>query len=191
MKKILLGLLLSAPIAGALAVDYDLQTCMFNNGLPMHPQSCESLRKRAAEQSLEQEKNKRRAAENRAIADKNREAAEAAQAIERARQDEERAAHKRKEAERIATFHREQDERDREYAAEIKAAEASEAKKKAACGTDYRNLQIGMQITRAQQCVASFKMTSQINRADGVISTYQSGRLYAHVMDGKIVSWGK
>jgi Rps23 Pro-64 3,4-dihydroxylase Tpa1-like proline 4-hydroxylase len=164
---------------------------MFNNGLPMHPQSCESLKKRAAQQVVDDEKYKQRAAEQRAVADKNREAAEISRAIEKARQEEAHAVFKKKEAERSATIKREQDERDREYAAEIKNAADNEAKRKALCGLDYRNIQIGMQITRAQQCVANFKITGQLNRADGVVTTYHSGRFYAHVMDGKIVAWGK
>ena len=71
---------------------------------------------------------------------------------------------------------------------EKRAAENTRAKKER-CGTDYGAPRIGMTIERAQDCVGNFKLVSQLNRADGVVSTYSSGRVHLHVMNGKVGAW--
>lgn len=78
----------------------------------------------------------------------------------------------------------------RELAAQ-KAAVVKENDTKNRCGDDYRRPRIGMTVVRAQECVGKFSMTGQINRADGVISTYMGSGMFLHVMDGKVVSWGR
>lgn len=169
----------------------DLQRCLYNNGRPMEGHVCEILRKDAQKKRAEAEVSRRQqAVRNEAYAKQQAEQA-AAQAAERQERDAASLVRKQKEEERIAEFRREQDKRDRAEAAEQKAAMNKQALRKAECGADYQTIQIGMQISRAQKCVAPFKLKGQINRADGVVSTYVAGSTYAHVMDGKIVSWGK
>lgn len=80
---------------------------------------------------------------------------------------------------------------DRATAEREHKAASREAALKASCGTDYKAPRIGMSIDRAQQCVTVMRVTGQLNRADGVITTYQGGGAYFHVMDGRIVAWGK
>lgn len=81
---------------------------------------------------------------------------------------------------RLAKLEKERQER-------IAAAKAKREK----CGADYLKPRIGMAIERAKECVAPLRLDSQINRADGVLSTYTARGVYVHVMDGVIVSWGK
>jgi hypothetical protein len=73
------------------------------------------------------------------------------------------------------------------------AAKASKATaaKKAACGADYMRVRIGMDVARVQQCVTSMRVTGQIQRADGVLTTYAGGGAFFHVMNGRIVAWGQ
>lgn len=63
--------------------------------------------------------------------------------------------------------------------------------RKKVCGSDFGTPHIGMTLERAQQCVGNFKLNGQINRVDGIISTYWAGNLYANVINGKIVAWGR
>ena len=57
------------------------------------------------------------------------------------------------------------------------------------CGVDYKNPTIGMKLDRVKECVAPVKLVSQINREDGVVSTYQYGSLFIHTMSGNVVAW--
>lgn len=78
--------------------------------------------------------------------------------------------------------------------AERDAAEKERIKKvnslKAECGEDYRRVRVGMQFSRVEKCVGNFHLTSQINRVDGILSTYENKSGFVHVMDGLVVSWG-
>lgn len=62
---------------------------------------------------------------------------------------------------------------------------------KAKCGDDYKSPRIGMLIERVRACVTAVKMTAQLSRADGFVTTYEGGGAYFHVMDGRVLSWGK
>lgn len=72
-----------------------------------------------------------------------------------------------------------------------KKREAEVAEKKARCGSDFNTPSIGMRIERVQECLAPAKLVSQINRADGVVSTYRSGSLTFHVMSGRVIAWDR
>lgn len=191
MKKLLIGLICSVPFTGAFAVDYDLRTCMFSNGLPMHPKSCESLKKRDAQNAEEARRYNERQAANRLVQDEQRVQAEAkqqeAQREREAKQAEWRA---EKDAEHAMGLKAQQEQIQWEKAT-AKAAADRTAKQKTICGDDYRSPRVGMTLARAKECVADFKLKGQINRADGVVSTYMAGQTYLHVMDGQIVSWGR
>ncbi|WP_294376032.1 hypothetical protein [Pseudacidovorax sp.] len=78
----------------------------------------------------------------------------------------------------------------RQATAERRAAEAT-ADRRARCGSDYQSPKIGMSVDRVKECVTPVKMTSQINRADGIVSTYQGGGAYFHVMEGRVIAWGR
>lgn len=80
---------------------------------------------------------------------------------------------------------------EREDRAEEKMRNDKIAAMKARCGNDYKNPSIGMKIERVQECIAPVKMVSQLNRTDGVVSSYQSGSYWFNVMSGRVVAWGK
>lgn len=75
--------------------------------------------------------------------------------------------------------------------ADVKRQQATEHARKERCGADYKNPQIGMRIERVQDCIAPVKMTSQLNRADGVVSQYTYRGIWFSVMSGHVVAWGK
>lgn len=191
MKKILISSLLGLFMTSALAAGEDLENCLFNNGIPMNLKSCESLRKRAKIQAAD---NERGAAIN-AQRQIEREKLTAEQDANRERQRAEVAAHEQKRLalieERQLAIDRERREEDKRDALLAKAASERTAKQKSICGDDYRSPRVGMTLVRAKECIADFKLKGQINRADGVVSTYMAGQTYLHVMDGQIVSWGR
>lgn len=59
------------------------------------------------------------------------------------------------------------------------------------CGTDYANPQVGMHMARVRSCVGDVVLLGQVNRADGVVSTYRSGRLLLTVHKDRIVAWSR
>lgn len=99
------------------------------------------------------------------------------------------------EAERHAALTRQREADDRvEAAADRRAAAvaaAAAANLKSKCGDDYKNPKIGMRIDRVRVCVTQVKLKGQLNRTDGVVSTFVGGNAYFHVMEGRIISWGK
>jgi hypothetical protein len=169
----------------------DLQNCMWKSGAVMDVRTCNSLRRLAErDAAAAAESDKRSAASNARY--------EKAQALRREKQEAQRleqeaqAAKWREEADaRKAEADRQREREEQIEARSAKAAAAKETQRKQACGDDYRNIRVGMPIERAKACVANLRLTGQINRTDGVVSTYQAGRLYAHVINGKIVSWGQ
>jgi len=184
-------LLAVGAVAPFTAAANDLENCRYANGRSIEPRVCDVLRKHAQERAAAEARTQaqlaaaRQREEERKAADAERKAAW---------QEELRVRREREEAERQARQEQLDREAEAERRAEAKAAKVAadkEAARKASCGADYRNIRVGMAITRAQECVANFKLTGQINRADGVVSTYQAGRMYAHVMAGKIVAWGQ
>lgn len=123
--------------------------------------------------------------------------AERMQAEEKQALDQKQYAEKRRAEEKAATETQEREDAkteaayDRADRAAQKKQNAKVAEIKARCGDDYKNPQIGMLLARVKDCVAPVKLVSQINRADGVASLYQSGSLWLNVMQGKVVAWGK
>lgn len=92
---------------------------------------------------------------------------------------------------REEAYRKERVREDREENVRQKRAADVVQERKKLCGDDYLTPKIGMSIERAQKCVGNFRLTSQLNRADGVVSTYSAVRTYLHVIDGRIVSWGR
>ena len=121
--------------------------------------------------------------------------------IEMAQAEEKRAAEEKRrteEAARQAAWEANQAKLNREMEAERIADEkaraafsAKIAARKAECGGDFQSPRIGMSLERAKHCVGDLKLKAQVNRSDGVLSTFVVGNLYVHVMNGKIVSWAR
>lgn len=106
----------------------------------------------------------------------------------------------RREKEAAAGVRREREEQIKQAEQEaIEKREADTARRtataiaagRAKCGDDYKNPKIGMSIDRVRACVTPVKLKGQLNRADGVVSTFVGGSAYFHVMEGRIISWGK
>lgn len=140
--------------------------------------------------------------ENRALVQQRR---ELALAEEKRKQEELRAHWEKEEQERQLAIQKQNEEYQRELAREGRQQVAAQKQRRVqqakavaeqktlqqVCGNDYKALRVGMPLFRANQCYGKFVLRGQINRADGVISTYVHGGTYANVMNGLIVSWGK
>ena len=77
-----------------------------------------------------------------------------------------------------------------EYASAEAARKIKEETLKSECGNDYKVVRVGMKFSRVKKCVGNFNLTSQVNRSDGIISTYENKYGFVHVMDNLVVSWG-
>lgn len=180
--------LVFSQVAFAQPADEDLENCVWRRtGEQMSKKTCDEFRAEVAADEAQKQRQELMHEEF-----KRDQAARAA-----AEEQEHKAVlenNKKVEAEknaRQAAEKREIDAYNRKARANQKASAAREQIVKGRCGADYKNPKIGMTIARAQDCVAKFRLTSELNRADGVISTYEAGNMYLHVMDGYIVSWGK
>jgi preprotein translocase subunit SecD len=182
---------------------YNLDKCLEFDRLskkitPMPEKKCNGLKqfyaRKAEAQKLAEEKEILRQeamAKQAELAEQQRQV----EAAEKAKRDEAYA--KQREAEEQQRLAQEAAD-EREYQLELKRERAASAKqqkqvaeKRAICGDDYQNPKIGMSLARLNQCVAKVKLVSQINRADGVVSTYQSGNLTVHAMDNLVISWNR
>jgi hypothetical protein len=76
-------------------------------------------------------------------------------------------------------------------AIESEAQAAQEQELRAACGLDYQQLKLGMTIDRARMCVGTPYFVSVSNRRGELISIYQIGQRYVHVMGELIIGWVK
>ena len=190
MKKFLILLIATLSLAAA-AVEYNLESCMFSNGLPLHPKSCESLRQHELKKAAEQKRYKELDGVRRAAREEQRFEAEAKEQDAKREREVKEARYKADEEQRNAMGLKAQQEQIDWEKATAKSAADRTAKQKSFCGDDYRSPKVGMTLARAKDCVADFRLKGQVNRADGVVSTYMAGQTYLHVMDGKIVSWGR
>ncbi len=77
----------------------------------------------------------------------------------------------------------EQDEIDAQYEAEEEALQKQ-------CGSDYKNLKIGMKIDRVQKCVAEFFLRGQVKTKNGVVDHYSRDGKHLYVKNGRVVAWG-
>lgn len=173
------------------AAGEDLVNCRWENGEVIKPPFCQKLRELAVRDARQIQRQGQRDAENLRIEEERKEQARIRQAAEKQRwnaAEEERRLQAEASQKRMAAESAAEEKQERIQAkknADVVAAQ------KAQCGDDYRAPRIGMTLARAQQCVAKLRLTSEINRADGVVSTYTSGGMYLHVMQGKVVSWGR
>jgi hypothetical protein len=191
LKQMLVLSLFASLAAQALAMDEDLTHCRYKTGIKMPPDECEAFQR--------MERKKEEAAERARLQSEQSRAAEAAWQRERdakaaqdklehqARQEQE----KRELAERQRGYQAKREAEDRRSELADRKAQARTTAIKSACGADYLTPKIGMPIDRALQCVGKYRVTAQLNRADGVITTYSGPGGYLHVMGGRVVSWGR
>lgn len=191
MKQVFIAFLCGLAMTTVFAKGEDIERCLYNNGQPMDQRVCDTLRKKAAQDAAAAEKHKERMAAERALHDEQQAQAETKRQEVQREQEAKQAERRAKQEEQNATALKAQQEQIQWEKATAKAASERTAKQKAICGDDYKSMRVGMTLDRAKECVADFKLKGQINRADGVVSTYRAGPIYLHVMDGKIVSWGK
>ncbi len=92
---------------------------------------------------------------------------------------------------RSAEFTRQGEQRERAQAAADRKAAVATASVKEKCGDDYKAPKIGMHLDRIKSCVTPLRLKAQLNRADGVVSTYTGGGAYFHIMNERLVSWGR
>lgn len=184
------------PMAGTIkremeVTDASLAECKLANGRRMEERVCKETQQALAAVYEGERKRLERAAASRAEHERyeaERKQREEEQARKQAQWAAERAAER---ARQEAEFQKQQAQRDAEERAEARRDAAATAARKAACGSDYANPRIGMTLERAQQCVGNYKLVGQLNRADGVVSTYLGPKRYLHVMGGQIVAWGE
>lgn len=194
MKAFVRSVIFVAAASGitlASAAGDDLVNCRFKNGNTIAPKICDKLREldeRDRAIKARQEADLQAMRER----DKARQEQERAKADERARVDAERMAEKLAKQDALdRKWRAEQEEADRRERADQRRIAAETKSRKDACGDDYGTPKIGMTIDRAQQCVGKFKLVSQLNRPDGVVSTYRTGSTVIHVMGGRIVAWDR
>lgn len=73
-------------------------------------------------------------------------------------------------------------------AAKAEEQRAEDARRKK-CGGDYGKIAVGMNFSRVQQCSGPFMAIGQINRGDGVVSTFENPWWFVHVMRGTVIAW--
>lgn len=197
---------------------YNLERCLEydrlrNRVAPLDTQTCEGMRgyyarrKKAeeearlqAEELRSQREEQRRidealaklhAVEQRKLSDERNAQREASIARQEHERNDAEAAFKARQAAEKAEQERQEEAEARAERAEEKRRSARIAALKARCGGDYKNLRIGMPVERVQECISPVKLSSQINRADGVVSVYVFGDLWVTVMSGRVVAWGR
>lgn len=175
----------------AVSGEEPLANCTYKTGVRMPPDECVLFQKaeaererRAAQQAAQLEENRRIEAEyNRA-----REA-------EQARQLEAHKLRQQQEADEIAqrqaAYERQRQQEAREETARERARSNEVASRKKVCGDDYMQPSIGMTVERARQCLGAIQVTGQINRVDGVVTSYTGKGIYLHVMKGQVIAWGR
>lgn len=191
LKRSMAAALLATSSLAAEAMDENLQNCRHRNGISMPADECAVFQRAARETDAAAERSKAQLEEARAAnaawqKERDDKAAQSkAENDERARQEQFEMDARRK------AYQAEREADDRRFEQSARQARVREELLKSTCGTDYQNPKIGMSIDRALQCVGRYRLTAQINRADGVVTTYTGKAGYLHVMGGRIVSWGR
>lgn len=191
MIKTLLSVVAFASIPMlSMARGEDLKNCRFSDGQYIQATLCQRLRQEAIEERAhradqEEQLRQQRVAQEEKQRVRNEEAAERHRQWELAEQE-----RKKEQAERQAKSDAEYARYQKEEARREKLAAEQTKAKKERCGNDYGIPRIGMTLSRAQECAGTFKLKGQINRADGIVSTYTGSGKYLHVMDNRVVSWG-
>lgn len=196
-----LAAVLSIHVAPAMAATDDypanrryLQLCRYDDGTLIPQDECDVLRQGHArevaarkqqqadlQRAMQQIERERATAEAEANAKKSLDNARA-----KVEHDARRAAEREAMLRAEAQVRAHEQEEERAHRAAVTAA-------KTKCGADYKRPAIGMPIERVRQCVAeSIRVTGQLNRADGVVTTYTSNNgWFFQVMNGRIVAWGR
>ena len=184
MKRLLLTLVLTCVATLAHSMDENLANCRHTTGINMPADECALFQRLELKKEADVARSQAAAAETKALEAKWQKERDDKTAQDKQAYAASLAEDREASAKRAAVF-------EAQGAAESRKSEALAATRKAACGKDYLNPQIGMAIERAQQCVGAFKVSAQLNKADGVVTTYRGNSTYLHVMSGRIVSWGR
>ncbi|QDL53117.1 hypothetical protein [Rhodoferax aquaticus] len=188
----LLLLLASGAIAQNQPNMQEVGNCAFIKGMPVTRAECETLRKNHEEIEAKTQRQEEFAAKAHADFEAQRAAEREKLARDQAKWAAERAEQQAKDAEREAEYKRQSAADDKAYALAEKKAAAAEELRKFKCGADYKKPSIGMTMARVRECVStSFKEAGQTNTAQGVVTTYRAPGGYLHVIEGKVVQWGK
>ena len=191
MKRLLIAAVVAVLITptSSIARGEDLVNCRFSDGQYIVPKLCDRLRQQDIEDRNHRAEQKEQLRQQQVVEDERRrkteeEAAERHKRWDLAEQErkKEQAVRQEKSDAEYAKYEQDEARREKRVAEETKS-------KKERCGEDYGAPKIGMTIERAKDCVGNFKLISQLNRADGVVSTYRSGRIHISVMNGKIGAW--
>jgi hypothetical protein len=178
-------------IGQASAMDEHLKNCRYKTGIKMPPDECEVFQRMERRNEETAERARLQSEQSRAAGaawQKERDDKAAQDKLDyQARQKQEEL--ELEERRRAYQAEREADDRRNEQA--DRKAQARTTALKSACGADYLAPRIGMPIDRALQCAGKYRVTAQLNRADGVITTYSGPGGYLHVMSGRVVSWGR
>ena len=62
---------------------------------------------------------------------------------------------------------------------------------KSQCGDAYRRPSIGLSVEKFKLCVAPIREVGQLNRADGVVTTFQGSGYIVHAMSGRVIAWNR
>lgn len=175
----------------AVSGDEPLANCTYKTGVRMPPDECVLFQKAEAEKE-------RRAAQQATLLEENRRIEaeyNRARAVEQARQLEAHKLRQQQDAEEIAqrqaAYERQRQQEERQETARERARSNEVASRKKACGEDYLQPRIGMTVERARQCLGAIYVTGQINRVDGVVTSYAGRGIHLHVMKGQIIAWGR
>lgn len=191
-KSVLLIALFTASLLGnSVANTLDLSTCTYPSGVTVPADECAVYRqleerKQALAAQHERERQEAREKEVKLQVERDKAALELRQRHEAALKQEREQSDKR-----LRQYEAQRAIEDKQYEQAQKRAQAAEAAARATCGDDFKSPRVGMSLERAKQCVGKFKMVAQINRADGVVTTYRGNAGTLHVMQGVVVAWSK
>lgn len=169
--------------------DESLAACLLKDGRPIEVPQCARWQKSLAEVRTEiVEAEAKSEAQGRALAE-----AQAALAAEQQAKSERLAAQNRAIAAQRAIDAEKHKAEMAAQSARFAADDAAQARRDAAlrkaCGKDYMAPRIGMPIKRALQCLGEFRVSGQVNRKDGVLTTYVNDDAMLQAIDGKLVGW--
>lgn len=187
MRRVWMIMVMATLANAAQAAGEDLVNCRWPNGEAIDAKVCDLLRRLDAKDRAAAEVERQRQEQSR-----QRQEAEAAEAAVRKAQDDaiyqaaaEREAQAR--AQRVAAAAK----LEAQAAAEEREARRQDRVRRKVCGSDYANPQVGMHMARVRNCVGDVVLLGQVNRAEGVVSTYRSGRLLLTVHKDRIVAWSR
>lgn len=178
--------------SGCFSMTASLQRCLHEEtGIPMDAEECQVYQRVELEKEERIRKEKAYLAEAQARVDRDVAAERKAHEKDLKEAAEVRKAREEEIALRTAEVERESKALEAAQLADDKRARQREATRKSACGSSYLTPSVGMQLTQAKRCLTGLQLVGEINRADGVVTTYRSSQGTLHFMRGQLVAWLK